>query len=254
MANSDDFVDFGDYDEIITSDEKQLSPYNMKNYTFNYDHTTLEYYRVIRERKLNVFLSDCSEFDHNMSFQYKYRWDAYSGKIIDIDTCGPLCFHPDDLIRYFYLKRLDMLWTAPVDETSGYFHGYYGDAVGAGENIFVAGRGEYPERYLFRLPVTNCYVPTTHHLSTITMGPILTNDDVAYIDKLATTYHPNNYINQFKKHRPSLSSMKALYDQAISKNPDISAFSDGNNNCSDTQMATWRYQANINAVNNLAKL
>jgi len=217
-----DFVDFSDSDDNVSICQTQKSLYNMDSNKYEYDATTLKHYKAIRTSKFNVFLPESTDFDVSTAFAYPNMWDPYNGKITGIDPYGPLLFFPDDLVRYYYTKRLDMIWNEPIDDVdTGYFAGYYGDAVGAGINITVSGRGDYPEKYLFRLPITNCYLPTTHHLSTVTMGPILTDDQVREIDELAGK-HKSYYKSAYGKERPSLVHIKQLYDQAISKTPDIS--------------------------------
>ena len=52
------------------------------------------------------------------------------------------------------------LWHNETDEgeNGGFWQGYYGNAVGAGEKFLVPGRGIHPEWYLFRLPIIDCYL------------------------------------------------------------------------------------------------
>jgi hypothetical protein len=93
----------------------------------------------MRENKLNVFLSEYTDFDKSNCFMFKNIWNPYSGKRKDIhDPYGPLCFIPDDLIYYFYSHRLDILWNNPEDTVEG----YYKDGVSAGKNILVPSRGK----------------------------------------------------------------------------------------------------------------
>jgi len=256
MAISDNFVDFGDSDEDVPVVSTYKSLYNMGSNKYEYDATTLKHYRAIRESKFNVFLPESTDFDVKTAFAYPNMWDPYNGKITGVDPYGPLLFFPDDLVYYFYSKRLDMLWNEPVDDVgAGYFAGYYGDAVGAGINITVSGRGDYPEKYLFRLPITNCYLPTTHHLSTVTMGPILTNEEVSMIDSLAAkqqSYYKKNY----GKERPSLTYIKQLYDQAISKTPDISKLlkNEKPTDLTKDELQNYYNRANRIAVDILIKL
>ena len=217
---NNEFVNFDDYEEEDIETILEVLPYKEEE-KYEYDNITTEYYKVLRERKLNVFLPEFDEFDYTKSFRYSKKWNVYSGIPGENDPYGPLCFFPDDLIHYFYSRRLEMLWHNEVDEAGGFYEGYYGSAVGAGENIVIKGRGEYPEKYLFRLPVINCYIPKSHHLATITMGPKLTHDEIVEIETLATTYYPNYYKETYKRKRPSLIEMKLLYDEAISENPTI---------------------------------
>jgi hypothetical protein len=259
MATSDnfvDFVDFGDSDDETAITPAQKSLYNMGSNKYEYDGTTLKHYKAIRMSKFNVFLPESTDFDVSTAFAYPHMWDPYNGKITGIDPYGPLLFFPDDLVYYFYSKRLDMIWNEPIDDIgAGYFAGYYGDAVGAGINITVSGRGDYPEKYLFRLPITNCYLPTTHHLSTVTMGPILTDDQVRQIDELAAK-NKTHYKKNFGKDRPSLVYIKQLYDQAISKTPDISKLIKATDAAKLSKSALQDYynRANRIAVDALVKI
>lgn len=251
----EDFVDFDDEPNVVVTKEKPAHLYNNGGILCDYDETTLEYYRVIRQRKMNVFLPGYSDFDSSKSFMYPYRWNPYSGEKIDVDPYGPLCFFPDDLIYNFYIKRLDMLWTDAVDEFGGFYEGFYGDAVGAGKSIEIAGRGSYPERYLFRLPITNCYLPKSHNMIFITMGPILSDEEILEIDELANKFG-NYYRKTYRKNRPSLYKMKQLYDQAISKTPDISKLISKEKEIllTNTELAEIRERANKEAVEELKKL
>lgn len=258
---SEDFVNFDDFEintdnELIKSlKQSTLSLYEQQDIKNIYDKTTLEYYRVMRENKLNVFLPDNTISDPKKSFQYCYRWNAYSGEKIDKDPYGPLYFLPDDLIYYYYLHRLDMLWIEPVDETGGYYQGYYGDAVGASSNITISSRGNFPERYLFRLPIHNCYLPKTHHMSTVTMGPILTDEEIKEIDTLAE-YYGNSYYECYRKKRPNLFKIKQLYDQALSITPDISMLinKDDIKYISQDTISELYIRANRSAVDELIKM
>lgn len=255
-----DFVDFDDCDECdIAPTVEKKSLYDMGTHEYEYDSTTLKHYKAIREHKFNVFLPESSDFDPDTAFAYHNMWNPYNGTISGKDPYGPLLFFPDDLIRYFYIRRLDMLWVEPQDDVAlGYYQGYYGDAVGAGVNISVAGRRDYPEKYLFRLPITNCYLPTNHHFSSVTMGPMLTDDQIAEIDKLASM-HDSYYLTAFCTKRPSLKAIKCAYDQAISKTPDISHFTktmtkEEVKNMSKETLQDYYNKANRRAVDLLKKL
>lgn len=216
--------------EYVEFDGPDISPTPVNQqpvclYQKKYDSTTTEYYRVMRERKMNVILHDTQNYNPLQAFTFKYQWDPYTGeRSKELDPYGPLYFHPDDLIRYFYTNRLNMLWTEPIDEgNSGYYYeGMYGDAVGAGENIYIPSRGHYPENYLFRLPIVDCYIEKNSDMSIVTMGPKLNDDELIQIENLANTYYPKNYKNVYKTPRPSLTKLKQLYDQAINPTPDIS--------------------------------
>ena len=208
FAVSDDFVSFED---IVEVPKPQFI-------TVEYDRRTNEYYRILRSRKMDPFIS--IDLDDHYAYKYPYIWDPYTGiKSDKLDKDGPLCFHPDVLIHYFYKNRLNNLWVEPVDDLqAGYFEGYYDMAVGAGENIHVVGRNECPEKYLFRLPIIDCYLTKDHSDMVITMGPKLTDADIDEIYNIALK-NKNSYRDIFGKPRPNLVLMKQLYDQAISKTP-----------------------------------
>lgn len=213
--NNFEFVNFDDYD-----DKKTITVSNGRpTYNKKYDTTTTEFYRVLRERKIDVITQE--EVPEEKAFKFEYQWDPYTGERTEKDPYGPLYFFPDSLIRYFDVKKMNGLWINEVDEEGGYFSGYYGDVVGNGENINVVGRGLYPELYLFRIPIADCYLAPEHDMSIITMGPKLTMDELITIDNLAEKYYKNDYYREYKKKRPSLAKMKKIYDVAIDVNPKI---------------------------------
>ncbi len=220
-------------------------------YKTDYEDRTTEYYKTLRFRKMdpisNIDLND------NNSFKFQHMWDPYTGERKEKDPFGPLYFDPDALIHYYYLNRLKNLWNEPVDENGGYYEGYYDMLVGTGENISIVGRGDCPEKYLFRIPIIDCYLEKDYNKSFITMGPKLTDDEAKLIDEIARK-NPNNYKLMFKKHRPSLFDMKKYYDIAISKNPDISQLKDKNKIYTDEELNELKYKASCNAVDKLKSM
>jgi len=185
-------------------------------------------------------------------FKFKYKWDPYTGERLDKDDDGPLYFDPDSLIYYFYLHRLKMLW----NESDDGYHGFYGDAIGNGPDFYIKGRGHHPEWYLFRLPINDCYLSREHNNQYITIGPILTDSEILEIDRLSKNFG-NNYYNIYKKKRPNLFKIKQLYEQAISKQPnlnmpkEIEVFLEIND---PYQLHQIRYNTNIRAVDKLSRL
>ncbi len=242
----EDWVDFDDSD--ITNKDVVIDE---KKYDKEYNSDTTEFYKNMREKKYNIISHDVFNCNTEHVFKFKEMWDPYTGERIGDDPFGSLYFHPDELIRFYYKRRLKTLWTDQKDETGGVYEGYYGDGVGSGEEINIPGRGIYPELYLFRLPIDDCYLAPNTDRSIITMGPKLTDEEVKLIDELAEKYHKDNYRNSFGKKRPSLYKMKLLYDTAISKHPDISKYCVDEKNMSKTELEELRNRANRDAVNEL---
>jgi hypothetical protein len=218
-------------------------------YNKEYEDRTTEYYKTLRFRKMDPLINIDLEDDN--SFKFKYTWDPYTGERKESDPYGPLYFDPDSLIHYYYINRLKNLWNEPVDETGGYYEGYYDMLVGSGENINIVGRGECPEKYLFRIPIIDCYLEKDYNKSIITMGPRLTDDEAKEIDRIAQK-NPSNYKQMFRKNRPSLYEMKKLYDEAINLNPSINLIS--KHNYSEEEIKELKYKANCKAVDKLKSM
>ncbi|AYV78676.1 MAG: hypothetical protein Edafosvirus24_2 [Edafosvirus sp.] len=204
--------------ETVTNKNNMVSKYIKNGVPIVYDIQTMEHYRVLRLRKMDPIIN--LDLDERKSFAFKYEWDPYTGERLGIDPYGALYFNPDYLIRHFYLSRLNNLWVDAKDEKDGFYQGYYDTSVGAGEDMFIASRGHFPERYVFRLPIMDCYLTKDYNHKFITMGPKLTNQEIADIEEKASKMG-NSYLTLFGKPRPSIVKMKKLYDQAISKNPFI---------------------------------
>ena len=225
--NYDDYNDYNDYDDNDLELRVDFSSYNdipivkktENKHEIKYDHDTREKYRVLRFRKMDpiIFMQIPDEY----AFKFKYKWDPYTGERQEEDPNGPLYFDPDLLIKHFYTKRLNKLWVAPKDEyNGGYFHGYYDDGVGSGEDFHLIGRGSHPEWYLFRLPIIDCYLTEDHNKQFITFGPKLTDDEIAEIERLANL-RINNYRELFHFNRPSITKIKKIYDIAIAVRPSL---------------------------------
>lgn len=240
-------VDFSDTEEVVV--ETNL-------YKKKYDDVTMRFYRTLRDNKLDVIMQDNNELNPNKFFIFSDMWDPYTGERTGTDPYNGLYFNPDNLIYYFYINRLNMLWIQEENNNGMIFQGYYGEAVGAGENILIKGRGTYSERYLFRLPVTNCYLEKNCDMSIPTMGPKLTNEEVEEIDLIAEKHFKNNYKRQYGKKRPSLKLMKALYDQAISASPDLTKLCEFNvtKKYTTSQLENFKNKANRIAVEGLKNM
>lgn len=202
-----DYVNFTDtYTKPLVQDE--------------YDDTTTEKYRIMRLYKVDPIMNE--EIPKNLIFEFKYEWDPITGKRTDLDIYGSLCFNALNLYQYFFSNRFNGLWYPPTDQ----FQGYYGDLLGCGNNILINGR-PCPEKYLYRLPIIDCYLKKTHNHSIITMGPILTDEEIVQIDILTSNY---------RKNKPTLKILKEYYDEALNNSPDISELKKTNPSLTDGEL------------------
>lgn len=237
-------TEYVNYDEFETNKpQKSKSLYYRDGNPIEFDKRT-EYYIAIRKSGDDVItLDDCGP----NAFKFPYQWDPVTGERLKdadgnfiVDPYGPLCFDPDTLIHYYYINRLNGLWHEPLNPGE---QGYYGDHLASGPNIDISGRGQYPERYLFRLPISDCYLPVD--LPDIpTMGPILTNEEIDEIDRLAALNGPYEYQPNI---RPTLKRMKRLYDIALKPEPNVNF---GNPPTAELEKE-WKYKINTQAVDNL---
>lgn len=252
----DDFVDFDDFPvKHVEEDSLNKDPY-FKMCKVEFDDSTTDYYKSMRERKLNIFTQE-DDIDTEKCFPYSYVWDIFTGEKIGLDPYGPLWFHPVELVNYFEKKCLTNLWHDQVDENGGIYQGYYGDLVGSGNEMYVKGRGYYTELYLFRIPIIDCYVPKGTNMSLITMGGKLETEDLQLIDELMQKYHTKLYLKKYKKNPPSLLEMKKHYDIALSSEPSLEQFGILKNqetSITEELLRNYRYQINISGVNNLKNL
>ena len=192
--------------------------------TIVFDDTTMKTYVAARKAKFDIiYYSPCGDSDS--IFKYQYQWDPYTGrKILDEagnpipDPYGPLCFNVYNLIKWWYSNRLNGLWIPEQNTPGGTYEGHYGDHLGAGHDIFIRSRGSYPERYLFRLPVIDCYLCIDFDRSIPTMGPKLDNDEIRQIYEIASRERhcmPVMYNISTETNLPDLIEMKRLYDIAL---------------------------------------
>jgi len=256
----DDFKSLDDIDNILadelsilnieTSKKKFKSKKKQKNkYKTKYDIHTMEYYKSLRKQKMDPIIGDILD---DKCFKFYNMWDPYTGERTEIDPYGPLCFHPDYLIKHFYTQRLNKLWVSPSDESGGYYQGQYDDCVGIGDDFYLNGRNEHnPQWYVFRLPIIDCYLTDDHHTQLITMGPILTDQEIAEIEECALSYYKNNYTNMFRNTRPSVVHMKQQYDIAISKNPLLDSCEMEENTISNDERHAINNKLNRDAVDSL---
>ena len=193
---------------------KEKSKYLCNGYPIEYDEYTQVHLVALRTCKLDP-ISLC-EVNPNKAFVFPYKWDPYTGERLEKDPYGPIYFDPNMLANYFYINRLRELWHDSVDDDSGYYEGYYGNAMGAGEEFHVVGRGSHPEWYVFRLPLSECYLTKDHNSQIVTFGPKLTDEEVTLINNLI---NKSEYKRTFRSHPPNLVELKKQYDKAIDKYP-----------------------------------
>jgi hypothetical protein len=184
---------------------------SIKSNEIIYDKTTTETYRIKRILKIDP-LTD-TEVPEHLRFEFEYKWQPLTGEIIGKDEVGPLCFNAITLYDYIFSNRFKGLWNPASDG----FQGYYGDLVGSGSKLEIKSRGSNPEKYLFRLPIIDCYLHPEHNYSLITMGPILSDEHINSIDIIIKKYHKN------KHYLTPLSKLKDLYDKAINPEPDVNS-------------------------------
>ncbi len=231
---SEILIDFStiDLDVNICSDDEDNSKYSrsvdknkykMSNgYEIEYDKETNGYYRAVRKAQVDPILE--MEVDDKYAFKFPFQWDPYTGKRGGIDPYGPLYFDPDSLIKHFFTIRLNNLWI----NSSGEFEGHYGDALGNGPDFEIKGRGIYPEYYIFRLPIIDCYLTKDNNEQNVTFGPKLNDDEIVQIYNLAKRKDKikgiNCYKSMFRYNRPDLLNLKKYWDMATSQVPHVKGF------------------------------
>lgn len=184
-----------------------------KSIDFQYNFITRETLRMKRLSKRDIFNDEIIPIDE--CFEYFDMWDAYTGKKIGKkDEFGPLCFNGFELCYFYYINRLNGLFNKPEGE----YDGYYGELLGTGIDINIISRGCYPERYLLRLPVIDCYVYENAKHSHVTMGPILTNDEINKLDDILD-YNYKNFNKIICNSAKLMAKIKYHYDEALNYNP-----------------------------------
>ncbi len=216
-------VNFLRFDTLEKSNKCKMAIYD------NCDEQT-HAYKLMRLQKIDPI--DGTNIDEDTCFKYNYIWDSFTGDLLyDNETLvedpfGPLCFSPCNIVKTIYYRRLDNIWVKTNNNNDYDNDYYYGDNVGIGNNFEITGRGIYKERHLFRLPVVDCYLPKNHNAMMVTMGPLLTNDDVLLIDNLITRHwiEIDQEINKIYEKIKSLVNLKKIYELIINSDP-ISSFS-----------------------------
>ncbi len=210
---------------------------------------TEEYYKNLRKLKMDPISLEIVPY--NIAFMFYYQWDPYTGERLGRDPYGPLHFHSIHIAYYFYKNRYRHLWVQPLDEGTdgGYYGGYYSDGVGSGKDFNIKSRGSFPERYLFRLPIQNCYLTSYHNRQIPTFGPMLTDYEIIELDGILRSLK-KEYKNEYGKYPISLVKLKSLYDAAICKEPTIK----NSHVYSNDKLKKLRYKSNCVAVDQLIKL
>jgi len=183
-----------------------------KSIKYNFDKTTTETYRVMRELQLDPINHE--KVPYNLQFKFEYMWDPITGERLEKDPYGAFYFNVLSLAKNFYYNRLRMLWIDGDTINGIKYEGYYGDGMKAGDELYVPSRGISKHMHLFRLPVIDCYLSTDFNYSIITMGPLLTDDEINQIQGILNNYYKT--IN--KKNKLNLCKIRDLYNIAINKN------------------------------------
>lgn len=214
MSDSNYSFDTIDFNSMIMNKVNENTEMKFDNEITNfdtkYDNTTNESYRIKRLFKIDPFTD--KKISSNLIFEFINIWNPYTGLREGLDPIGPLCFDAINLYDYYYTNRYKGLWYPPVDQ----FQGYYGNLLGAGKSVKIKSRGTNPEKYLFRLPIIDCYLKPNHNYSVITMGPELTDQEISQIDMIVLKYHPKKSIENFA----CLTQIKYYYDNALNSSPD----------------------------------
>lgn len=178
-----------------------------------YDFKTRETFRMKRIQGRDVFNGEI--IPDNECFKYYYMWDPYTGEKLSIkDKFGPLCFNGFELCYYLYKNRLNGLWNEPNED----YDGYYGELLGTGKNINIISRGCYPERYLLRLPIIDCYLHENSKISHVTMGPILEQNEIEELDKILD-YNYTKFNKYISNTGNIMQKIKYHYDEALNQSP-----------------------------------
>lgn len=210
-----------DFDNMVDFTQvKKKEKRKRRSYDKNYDDLTKKKYKAMRKTKECPISGEY--VDERYAFKVKYMWDPITGEYLDKkDPYGPLMFDPIALALCFYMKKTNNLLSAEVDEGAdgGYYEAIPGDALGAGENINIPGRGEHPELFLWRLPVNDCYLEKGLNRSIPIKGPKLSRSDVVKLYELCRK-SPRSHWSQTFKQIPNLVKMYDTYMIAIDPDPD----------------------------------
>jgi hypothetical protein len=193
---------------------------NNTDYDLNYDNLTHTRYKVMRKMKTCPVCDD--PVDTN-PFVVPNMWDSITGEFIEQkDPYGPLYFHPVCLIECFYHNRMNCLLSSELDEgaAGGYYEAVPGDGLGAGEDMETS-RGDYPELFLWRLPINDCYLEVGLSRSIPLKGPKLVRSDIVELKNIVKKLSKKDWADRFVV-VPDILLMYDIYMEAISKNPNTS--------------------------------
>ena len=236
------------------SDEEK-SQYMLNGRTIVYDDTTMKTYVTARKAKFDLLTYE--KINSDVCFEYPYQWDPYTGEPLKDregnlikDPYGPLCFNVNTLIKWFHHSRLNMLWISP----NGEYEGHFGDALGTSKEINIVSRGANPDKYVFRLPIIDCYLTDDHNCQIPTMGPVLSDRDIAEIyDKARHNVSGGvtEYKRMYKSHLPDIVRIKTYYDLALNPTPPIES---DESELTDAELTEERYKKNMMAVEMLKNM
>jgi hypothetical protein len=258
LDSDDEFAQFDssfnnilEFTSEINNNEEHIDILSQEESKYLHDGKPIEYddYTQVHLVALRICKYDPISFcevNYNKAFIFPYKWDPYTGERLEKDPYGPIYFDPNMLANYFYTNRLRELWHNSIDDDSGLYEGYYGNALGAGEEFHVVGRGSHPEWYVFSLPLSECYLTKDHNSQIVTFGPKLTDEEVMKINNLI---NKSEYKKQFHLRPPNLVEIKKQYDIAINKDPYFNK-----DNLTKEEIETKRNLINMTAVNNLKKM
>lgn len=192
-----------------------------KGYTVDYNDDTINKYKPMR-----VFGTDPisrERLDKSIPvYRVDKMWDPLTGLFTnEKDPHGPLVFDPVELTKYFYLNRFTHLWKEEEDTGDDLLQECPLEGLGAGEDFLIKGRGYYPEYFIWRIPIRDCYVPKDTPNYIVLKGPKLNRKDIKNIHNLLKKC-PKSHINKVFREIPDLVKMYDLYMQAINPKPDLS--------------------------------
>lgn len=208
-----------DTSSMLTFTHDNLEKQN-KVYESEYDDLTNGRYKAMRRMKTCPI---CDEQVNSHAFKVPKIWDSITGEFTsEDDPYGPIYFHPICLIECFYCNRMNGLLEGETDEgaTGGYYEAVPGDGLGAGEEMNTS-RGSYPELFLWRVPINDCYLEPGLPRSIPLKGPKLNRSDIVKLNELANKIAPSEWSGRFKK-LPNIINIYDTYMEAINKNPNTS--------------------------------